>query len=154
MQPQSDGKVWISREEYERLRQAEQSQPLPQSPVGTPTPFVSSTNTLETIQRQELIIGSILGIGFVLSLCVSNLRWLAVLIVIIFCAFALVSFMQYREAKMRIARGQTPRQPRSTTKILLTIGATLLIAPTVAFIALIVFLIVVLSVSGGAGAGS
>jgi asparagine N-glycosylation enzyme membrane subunit Stt3 len=153
--PQTNDKVWISREEYDRLREADKTPALPHYPThgmqSNPYDVPPSTAPLSVMQRQLLIVSTVLGVVFVLSLSVSVLHWLVAPIVVIFLIFAVVSLVQYNRAKAHIARGEAVKQPRSTARLLFLIAGGVLLLPFAFAGTMIVLFIIFMSLNGGQG---
>lgn len=152
--PPQDNSVWISREEYERLKQAEQTA----ANQIAPTPYVSSpayddpaqSPALQTMRRQQTVVSAVLGIAFVIALTVPGLGWLAGIVVTIFIIFALTSLFQYQRTKRRVTKGDIP-QPRSAVKLVLIVLGCILLLPVLAYAGMLVLFVILFSAGGGGG---
>ena len=144
MEP-NDNKVWISREEYARLQQLENQAPTIQ-PYVSPIATEDKAAKLQAFETQQMIVGGFLALVLVLALIVPGLGFLVGPLVIIFATLAILAFDKYRKIQQSKAVTLT-----KTTKIILIILGCLIVLPALAFGALILFFIFILSVGGGAG---
>jgi len=152
-QPQDN--VWISREEYERLRvAASQPQPQLQQPNQTvnatqPQAVVQAFENPDKVSHQQVITGLVLGLMVILSLSFSIFRFFAIPAILIFLVFAILNIIDFVRAGKGLNGAATTSKRRHTYKILLIVGVSLLVVPVVSYMALILFFVLLFSLGGG-----
>lgn len=135
----ADANVWISKEEYERLRGAEQL--LHSADIGTAAP----TRPVGKLQIATLILAALSVLS---GLMAPGLDYLLVLGIVVLVISAGFSYADYLQAKKNNGYIQ-PHKIRN--RILFFAALTVLLLPALMVIAAIVFFIVVCAAGGCRG---
>ncbi len=149
--PQSDA-VWISREEYERLR-AHQQTNISMQTTQTPSQVVTSTPDEEPhISRTKAIIGGALAAVLFLSVSVSGIRLAFIPVLVIFLAYIVVSLNDVRKARIlhQPPHAMQPGKPQKSLLLKLVIAVVIIAAlPILGYMAMIAFFIAIFALNGG-----
>lgn len=160
---ESSENVWISREEYDRLRNNQTTTAsTPATVTADSTPF-SAAKEEKKAQRMQTILGVVLAIMLLISMTNENLSAFSLLPVSLFAIFAIMSLIDY--LRKRHSSGTifgSPINPTSTAdpavdakhrssryKLLLIIALILIALPILAPIAFILFFLVLAAFGGG-----
>jgi hypothetical protein len=153
---QQQDSVWISREEYERLRQAQQTVPAQPVIYGQTDYPVDEPAKVKPIQ---VAVGTVLAIGLFLSLTVPFFKFISAPILLALLIFAAMSFNDFRRAKRQV--NGTAQSSMDTVAIanqgkgsgkyhaLLVVLLCILAAPVVLIGGIIILLIFAAHGSGG-----
>jgi len=146
--------VWVSREEYDRLRQ--------QAGHSVADPTASYAHGQDDdppkVRRTQIAIGVILAIGLFLSMTNSLFKFVAIPVLLILLIFAAMSLNDFRKAKqlhMQSTTGELPVDaPRQNSasgkyKTLLVILVCTLAMPVVVVGGFIVVMLIMFSINGG-----
>lgn len=149
----NDPGVWISREEYDRLRQTN-NEPVYQGPNIIANP---PTSNHEPISIQLVILG-LLAAGLFLAFTNEWFGFLAVPFLTIFVILSLISFAKFFKTaqggdvvsgNVMAGSNTTPQKKKSLVKWLLIITVGLLVAQIVVPMVLFIFLMIIFSLGGG-----
>lgn len=155
-------KIWISREEYERLRAAEnaQQQSTYTNPLYTMPPVVSvgypDHSASDKLAKQQKIVALFLAVLLIISLSVSAPVWLAGGTMAVFLIYSLVGINDYsrlrrRETTVVSVKDMVADSAPSTIKKLLVIIGILLLLPVIGYTLFFMFIIFIFSIGGGPG---
>lgn len=149
-------KVWISREEYERLRAMDVSQSTNRTFVAPDKPYVSTApdhTVSDGMFRTQKIVGFILAIALLIALSVSAGSWIVLAIVFVFLLFAIFSTADYAKQRKRessLLPDDLPGGKSSTViKHALLAIAIVIAIPVLANVAMIVLFMMLIAASGG-----
>lgn len=149
----SDPGVWISREEYDRLRQTN-NETVYQGPNIIANPPTSNN---EPISIQLVMLG-LLAAGLFLAFTNEWFSFLTVPLLIIFAVFSLISFTKFFKTaqggdvvsgNVMTGSNTTPQKKKSVVKWLLIITVGVLVVPVVVPMVLFIFLMIIFSLGGG-----
>jgi hypothetical protein len=162
MQPnQQQDNVWISREEYERLRQQTQQPAL--RAISQPVVYGAGYQVADEpakVKPIQAIIGATLAIGLFLSLTVPFFSIISVPILGIMLIFGVMSYNDFRKGRQQSATPTkssigtaTENQKKGNGKYhaLLAVLLIILAAPVLFIGGMIVLLIIFLAAGGGKG---
>lgn len=142
--------VWISREEYNRLKQAENAQAQSSLPATNTDTLAQGKETQSSLTPTLLgVLGIVLFLSFTTPIFSGGITSFALLI---FFGLALISFIDYARNKNKSA---TPKQ--ATKKFLKTLAFTALILailPGIYFAGMVVLFIILIGFGGGGDIGS
>lgn len=157
MPPEQQGNVWVSKEEYERLRQAQQEhvQLLANQTYAADEPA--------KVKPIQITVGIILAVGLFLSMTVPILNFISVPILGVLLIFAAMSINDFRRSKDQVNNAVQPSSVHTSAvanqakgsgkyRVLLIVLLCILASP-VAFIGLMLVLLV-LAFAGGGGQSS
>lgn len=142
--PSQDDKVWISREEYERLRTNGSISPG----YGTPVVYTGQAGAepLPPPDRQMgqtmQVVGLVAALALLLSFTTSMFDWLVVPAVLFLAGLAIISIWN-------VARSGRIAQPSKVTKYALAALGIILFLPILGYMAMIFLFILIFSFGGG-----
>ena len=158
---QQEDNVWISREEYERLRQAQQAavqSAQPQQPVMYGQGYQVADEPAK-VKPTQIGIGVVLAVGLFLSLTTPLFGFISAPILVILLIFAVMSLNDFRQAKQGTNDAAEPsmnssaiaNQQRGSGKyhVLLVVLLCILAAPVIFIGGIIILLIFAAHGSGG-----
>lgn len=158
---QQQDNVWISREEYERLRQAQQATvqaPQPQQPVVYGQGYQAADEPPK-VKPVQIALGAVLAVGLFLSLTAPFFKFISAPILIVMLIFAVMSLNDFRRAKGGVNGAVQPSMNTVTTTnqqkgsgkyhALLVVLLCILAAPVIFIGGIIILLIFAAHGSGG-----
>lgn len=161
---QNQDNVWISREEYERLRSVAARAPDTSSNGiqygwdnggivnADPVTAYTDHSVSEKMADQQKMALLFLAIGLILSLSISGIGFLAPLFGSILTIFGFVSIFSYaNQRKKENGQSQGVKQPPGVARTLLIITGIVLMIPVLGFFAMIMLMIFFMGLSGGRG---
>lgn len=173
-QPKPDENVWISREEYERLRQAEavQASNTPVVSLGQPVVMASPVSAVQSPRRNKtddmaIIVTGVAAALLIGSLSFSSFRGFAAPLIgvfMIFGAWTLIKMLRHHEQVERsgiMTSAATAESdsldPKNVAKTLgkgLLIGGFMVVAAPFFFGAAIMVLFIIIMIASGGNVGS
>lgn len=155
MPPQNKDNVWISREEYDRLRAATQQ--------ATETPTVSTDYYTATVEPSptaakndtyQTALAVVFGMLLIYSL-LASINKLAETLIIIFLGYAVYGVFKHFSNRSSAVSALPAATPKSTSqkilKIVAIIAALIVIVPVLVYGAMIILFIALISAGGGRG---
>jgi len=143
--------VWLSREEYDRLRQADTqrvgvAEQEPEVTSAAQPPVVSArSNSLQTTT------GVVLAVGLLMAVTIEGLRWIFVPALCVFVIFAGVSINDMIKARRARSSGTVYATNRSAYIALLITGSVVIISPLILGILALILITALMTSSGGRG---
>lgn len=133
-------KVWISREEYERLRQMENRPPDTPPVISTPAASYQPHSLSDKMAKQQKIVALILAVLLIIVLSVGKLQALVVFIALVFVVFGIMSIVDYQRQRKREDNHDVPLPPGKEPHIfrrLAVIAGILLLIPIIGYMVMI-----------------